>query len=327
MRRRPIDDFQKTPDNAPPKKGRAPCSLKYGIQDAIQMKNKAYFLAVAVLLMGCAAAGPETNRVTGLEVELGGGLVSTFATLNDLGEPLEFGVSISSGALLSPPIEHTDGLRCFDRNEDGAIDDSLECDPSHERVIPLPEVLAKRSDVPFKWVLFHWNPMGHEPHGIYSVPHFDVHYMIDPVERVISIPAGTCGEGVRCDAYERAKEPLPEGFMHPDYQDVDAVVPAMGNHLIDVTAHEFHGSPFTRSWIYGTYDGRVTFYEEMVAKDFLLSKPDECFAIKSPPKVEMSGFYPTRSCIRYDPESDAYTVSVDQFQRREGTKPIRVRTL
>ncbi|MGH8662238.1 MAG: hypothetical protein ACREUB_10830 [Burkholderiales bacterium] len=38
----------------------------------------------------------------------------------------------------------------------------------------------------------------------------------------------------------------------------------MGNHLIDPTSPEFKGKKFTRSWIYGVYGGRVTFYEEMV---------------------------------------------------------------
>ena len=38
----------------------------------------------------------------------------------------------------------------------------------------------------------------------------------------------------------------------------------MGNHLIDPTSAEFHGKKFTRTWIYGAYDGHVTFVEEML---------------------------------------------------------------
>ena len=38
--------------------------------------------------------------------------------------------------------------------------------------------------------------------------------------------------------------------MHADFKNVDAVVPAMGNHLIDPTSAEFNGKKFTRTWIY-----------------------------------------------------------------------------
>ncbi len=286
------------------------------------MKTNVLVVLLAAQLFGCAARSQQTpDRISGVERELGAGVVSTYARVDESGRPLEIGVSITGDALMSPPTEPTDGLRCFDQNGDGDIEESSECMLSHERVLPLPDAVSRRSDMPFKWVLLHWNLMGHEPHGIYSVPHYDIHYMIEPVERVYAIAAGTCGEGVRCDAYARAKKPLPEGYMHPDFQDVDAVVAAMGNHLIDLSSHEFHGSPFTRTWIYGVYDGRVTFYEEMVTKEFLLTKPSECFPIKSPPAVGLSGFYPTHSCVRYDAPNDAYTVSLEGFAWREKTAP------
>ncbi|MBT8399798.1 MAG: hypothetical protein KJO98_04920, partial [Rhodothermia bacterium] len=212
------------------------------------MKTNVLALLMAGLLFGCSAGPEDSGRSAGIQRELGGGTVSTYARVDKEGIPVEVGVVISSDALMSPPPEATDGLRCFDRDANDVIDETTECIPSHERVLPLPDVVARRSDMPFKWVLLHWNLMGHEPHGIYSVPHYDIHYMIEPVERIYSIAAGPCGEGVRCDAYARAKKPLPEGYMHADFQDVDAVVAAMGNHLIDLSSHEFHGSPFTRTW-------------------------------------------------------------------------------
>jgi hypothetical protein len=94
----------------------------------------------------------------------------------------------------------------------------------------------------------------------------------------------------------------------------------MGNHLIDVTSSEFHGQPFARSWIFGVYDGKVTFYEEMVTRAFLLSKPSTCFPIKSPPAVDRSGLYPTLSCLRHDSRTGEYTVSMEAFVRREAQR-------
>jgi len=40
------------------------------------------------------------------------------------------------------------------------------------------------------------------------------------------------------------------------------------------------------------YDGRVTFYEEMVTLDYLQSKPTTCFPLKSPAAVGVRGYYP-----------------------------------
>jgi|SRR5215472_5077315 len=99
----------------------------------------------------------------------------------------------------------------------------------------------------------------------------------------------------------------------------------MGNHLLDLTTHEFHGGPFTRHWMYGVYDGRVTFYEEMVALTFMKSKPDVCFPIQSPDAVALTGYYPTRSCIRYAPGKDAYTVSIEDFVLRKASPPAPLR--
>ena len=105
------------------------------------------------------------------------------------------------------------------------------------------------------------------------------------------------------------------------HRDVDAVVPAMGNHLIDLTGPEFNKQPFTRSWIFGVYGGRVTFYEEMVSRAFLTSKPQVCNPIKSPKAVAVAGFYPTVSCIRHSGMTGETTVSMEGFTFRAASPP------
>ena len=189
-----------------------------------------------------------------------------------------------------------------------------------ERVLPLPDEASVRADVPFKWVLLNWNPHGHIPPGVYDTPHFDVHFYLDSIESTFAIQSGPCGpEHVRCDQFAEARQPVPEGYMHPDFRDVEAVAPAMGNHLIDPSAPEFHGRSFDRTWIYGVYGGRVTFYEEMVTVRYLESRPDACQPIKAPPRVARTGYYPTRSCIRYDASRAGYTVSLEGFALRQGS--------
>jgi hypothetical protein len=197
-----------------------------------------------------------------------------------------------------------------------------ECFGSHEWVIPLPSETARRADIPFKWVGLNWNPHGHIPPGVYDLPHFDIHFYIESIEKIFAIAPGTCGpEFVRCDQFKIATKPLPSNYMHSDYKSVDAVAPAMGNHLIDPTSPEFNKIKFTRTWIYGAHDGRVTFYEEMVTRDYLLSRPATCFPLKSPPAVGVRGYYPTQSCIRYLSQANEYTVSVEGFVLREASAP------
>jgi hypothetical protein len=101
----------------------------------------------------------------------------------------------------------------------------------------------------------------------------------------------------------------------------------MGNHLVDLTGSEFaEKKPFTRSWIFGVYDGKVTFYEEMVSRAHLLAKPQTCAPIKSPPAVAVGGYYPTTSCLRHDPATGQTTVSMERFVIRPASAPEPLRT-
>jgi hypothetical protein len=279
---------------------------------------------VALAVAGCVQM-PQTSverRVLGAPAALGNGSVASYADFAGAGNLAAIGVIFSRGALDGLPAAPSDGHRCFDANKDGRIDVADECARWHERALPLPAEASRRADIPFKWALLNWNPHGHIPPGIYDRPHFDVHFYIDAIESVFAIEPGPCGpERVRCDQFSQARLPIPTNYMHPDFKDVEAVAPAMGNHLVDLTGPEFKGEPFTRSWIYGVYAGRVTFYEEMVTVDYLRSRPDRCFPIKKPPAVAITGHYPTRSCIRYLPESQAYTVSLEGFELREASAP------
>lgn len=283
-----------------------------------------FLVALTLVLSGCAAqtATPPTERMLGTPAHVGGDVVYSFADLDATGAPTSVGVIFPARTLATLPTMHSDGHHCYDQNDDGTTDLATECFASHEWVLPLPSDVARRADMPFKWVLLNWNPAGHVPPGVYDLPHFDVHFYIQPIEDVFAIAPGPCGpDFVRCDQFELGKKPPPPNYMHPDFQNADAVVPAMGNHLIDLTSPEFQGETFTRTWIYGTYDGHVTFYEEMLTKDFMLSRPNTCFPIKTPAAVGLSGYYPTQSCTRYDAEADAYSVSMEGFVLREVSPP------
>ncbi len=278
---------------------------------------------IGLLGAGCAPLGgrPEasTARTLGWRSDLGNGTVSSYAELDNSGTPSAIGIVLSATALEGLP-SGSDGHHCFDRNKDGVIDPATECNETFEFVIPLPDVVSRRSDIPFKWVMFNWNPHGHVPPGIWDIPHFDVHFYIEPkITNILAIRSGACGpEFVDCHHWEVGRRPLAPNHIHPDFQ-MAAVVPAMGGHLFDRTDPVFKKQPFTRSWLFGAYDGNVIFYENMVTRAFLLSQPDVCDPIKSPKAVALSGFYPTVSCVRRDTKTGEYTVSLERFVFREAS--------
>ncbi len=287
--------------------------------------GKMMMLLAALTIPGCSdikQSDVANGRLLGANSSVGKGMVSSYAEFDKNGMPKAIGIVFHAGSLDALPTEHSDGHHCFDHNSDGNFDLDKECFGSHEHVIPLPSDVARRADIPFKWVGLNWNPHGHIPPGVYHLPHFDVHFYMEPIEKVFAIAPGTCGpEFVRCDHFKTATKAVPANYMHPDFKSVDAVAPAMGNHLIDLTSPEFNKKTFTRTWIYGVYDGRVTFYEEMVTRDYLLSRPASCSPLKSPPAVAVKGYYPTQSCIRYLTPSNEYTLSMEEFVLREGSPP------
>jgi hypothetical protein len=278
---------------------------------------------IAFAAAGCASqqvAAPAA-RTMGWQVKLGGGTAASYAELDGSGAPTAIGVVWSGRALDGLPA-HSDEHRCFGRDKDGAMRADTKCQHTHEFVIPLPDSVARRDDIPFKWVLLNWNPTGHIPPGIYDVPHFDVHFEMGAIADAFAIESGPCGpEMVRCDQFAKARKPLPPNYMAADYADVEAVVPVMGNHLIDTTGREFRKEPFTRSWIYGVYDGSVIFYEAMVTRDHLLSKPNDCSPIKPQKAVAVGGFYPTEYCVRHNATTGEYSVSMEKFSRRDASAP------
>jgi hypothetical protein len=302
------------------------------------MKSRFCYLSTALVLIAAFGAAcapkpaeepkPTVTRSVGAYANVGKSRISTFSEMEPGKGPKVIGVSFPAAVLNDLPTSHSAEKHCADRNKDGKISKPEECNMWHEWAIPLPSEVATRQDVPLKWALINWNPMGHIPPGVYDKPHFDVHFYIDSIENVMAIEPGTCGaEFVRCDQFEIGKKPIPANYFHPDYKDVDAVAPAMGSHLVDTTGPEFMGTPFTRTWIYGVYDGRITFYEEMVTLEYLKSKPNACSKFKSPEGVEITGYYPTVACERYDAATDTYNVTLEEFvlrQRSEPTAAVKV---
>ena len=284
-----------------------------------------FMAGVLGALAGCTSPPSSQGQMAGIPASLGNGSVSSYSDMDSAGTPRAIGVMFTASALENLPAG-TDGHHCFTTNRSGKIDPEKDCVVGHERVLPLPTDLARRADMPFKWVLLNWNPVGHIPPGVYDTAHFDVHFVIDPIESLSAIHPGPCGpEHAGCAEFAIGRKPIPANYAPANYIDVGAVVPGMGNHLVNVTGPEFKGEKFKRAWIYGAYDGRVTFYEEMVTRAFMLSKASECLPIPVPDAVAVRGYYPTQSCVRFISDKDAYTVSLEGFAMREASAPAAPR--
>jgi hypothetical protein len=148
----------------------------------------------------------------------------------------------------------------------------------------------KASVTPFTHALLDWNPNGHEPAGLYDKPHFDFHFYIIPESERMAIPA------YETDSTGFLNYPTP-GYTPATYVPTPGGVPQMGTHWIDFTSPEFNGQPFTQTFLYGTYNGKVAFYEPMITKAFLDANATFERPFGVPARFKESGYYPTKMRI------------------------------
>jgi hypothetical protein len=260
----------------------------------------------------------------GESAPLGNGALTAFSQ-SERGVPSTIGLLFRSSTLDGLPFDPpTAGLWCFDRDGDGVVDEQTECSGGYENALHLSQAFRTKVDTPFTYLLINWNPHGHIPPGVYDVPHFDIHFYLNSNEERLAIRPGPCPQLVNCDDYELGKILPAEQYRTADHMDVDAVEPAMGNHLIDVTGPEFAGEAFTHSFIYGVWDGHITFYEPMVTHQWFTelsdgTRTDECFALKLPAAWERAGWYPTEYCLRYRENRDELIASLEGFVYREAS--------
>lgn len=276
-------------------------------------------LAATASLAGFLASSAGAGMIEGASAAHGGGTVVSFGEVAEDGTPRVMGVRFSEGALDGLPDRPNLTSRCFDLDGNGEVG-AGECEGDYEVRLAMPQEMLERGDMPFGWAMINWNPEGHEP-APWKLGHFDLHFYMMPEAELDQIAVGSCGIFVECDAFERGRVPVPARYMHPDHVSVDAVVGQMGNHLIDTKTPELAdpGNTFTHTWIFGAYDGQVTFYEVMLTRAYMMLAGSGCYPIKQPEAWQRAGWYPTNYCIRYDPETKAHTVSMEDFVLREAS--------
>jgi hypothetical protein len=236
-----------------------------------------------------AALTTEPATFAGTAKPLGKGAIRSWVSFDPNGHPTAVGVTFDEAALDGLPADDPHGQH------------------GTEYVVAMP---PEASATPFDHVGINWNPHGHEPSTIYDVGHFDFHfYMINQDKRATITAQGDDLEKTR---RQPSAEFVPEGYIYGP----DSEIAKMGAHWVDPRSHEFHGQAFTKTMIYGSYDGQFIFVEPMITRAYLLSKPNATEPLKLPARYARSGYYPTRYSVRYDPEKKEYTVALEGMTLR-----------
>jgi hypothetical protein len=275
----------------------------------LSRRNLGVAVVLAFGLFVSAAVKGKEQTIRGRVEKMGSGTVQSFVTLDASGAPTSIGVEISAGALEElPPVPNTVS-RCYDLDGNGKHT-GHECIGDVERILDVP--VDSSAGLPFKWITVNWNAAGHP--APYNRPHFDFHFYAVDRAVVEAITPGRCGELVDCGHFSRATRPVPAQHLPRGHINVGAVVPRMGNHLLDSQSPELKDSlPFTRTFIYGAYEGELIFWEPMITIDMLRKTRDACWSISQPQGFARAGYYPTRYCVRENREGER-TVSLQGFR-------------
>jgi Domain of unknown function (DUF5602) len=243
---------------------------------------------------GSAEVTRDPHTSFGPAVALGDGSMRTYVqTVGDV--PIEVGVALTAAALEGLPGPHSPGgIRMPDGHH------------MYEFVLEMPE----GNPTPYRHALIDWNPAGHEPAGVYNVPHFDFHFytITDAARRAID-PADP--------AFAEKAARFPDAsYLPAGYTAIPGAVPFMGAHWVDPTSPELNGQPFTQTFIFGSWDGAMIFAEPMITKAFLETRPDFSRAIPVPERHAQPGYYPASYSIRWDATTGEYRIALGGFSQR-----------
>lgn len=244
------------------------------------MKKLINYLVVAGMVLGLGACNKDDDdpQIAGVfkgpVVQYHDGKVNSWVKLSAQGAPEQLGISIDEDVMENLPTTGGEGGH---HNHENSVTINL-----HPKAL---------ENTPFKHIGLDWNPAGHEPEDIYTVPHFDFHfYMMDENERLAIPPF---------EQNTAAFENFPAVEYFPaNYVPTAGGVPQMGKHWVDVTSPELNGAPFTQTFIFGSYNGKVNFYEPMITKKFLEETNSYERSIPQPSKFQEAGYYPSKLKVR-----------------------------
>jgi hypothetical protein len=106
-------------------------------------------------------------------------------------------------------------------------------------------------------------------------------------------------------------------YLPPTYIAPAPGVPMMGKHWLEATSPELNGQQFTQTFLYGSYDSKVTFYEPMITLNFLKNNSNYERDIPQPSKYEVAGYYPTKMrVLKHDGVTE---IVLEKFVKRQAS--------
>ncbi|MFD2512820.1 hypothetical protein ACFSRY_02970 [Pontibacter locisalis] len=235
------------------------------------------------------AKARKTTIYYGPATPVGKGTARTWVETNEKGEPLAVGVNLSDKAAATLP---------------------------HEVTVYMLQMPKNIKSVLYNFVMLDWNPAGHAPDHFYASPHFDFHFYMAEEGDVLNIPSGLHAHTPEFEAnYVPADHVTGAGLAN-----MGEAIPAMGVHWIDALSPELHGKAFTKTFIYGSYNNKVTFHEPMITlaylQELILNEP-VVTPVPQPKHVQMSGYHPQTYTIEHDGKQSAYKVSLSDLVYRK----------
>lgn len=238
------------------------------------MKKMFFLIVSAGFLFACNKEKDKSGVFKGPEVQVHGGKAWTSVKLDKEGVPQQLSLVLNDATLNTVPV----GGETGDDHNGHNMENNLVI-PFHPKAI---------ESTPFKFLFLNWNPNGHEPDNIYTFPHFDIHFYMTGHMEVMNYT-----DMVKIDQNLPGTDYVPAMYVPA------AGVPMMGKHWVDVTSPELSGAgPFTQTFIYGSYDSRIVFYEPMITLDFLKNTSDFERIIPQPAKFKTAGYYPTKLKVK-----------------------------
>ncbi len=255
-----------------------------------------------------SSAAAASLRQYGAAVRVGNGEARSYIEYDRAGEkgvPIEIGMSFdakSLNGLPGPTAESRKG---------GHLGHTM----LNEFLLPLP----RRNPTPYRLLALNWNPAGHEPPGVYDIPHFDFHFYVIPLDdRNAIVPSDPLFQT------KANRLPSPE-FIAPGYLNLPPppapanAVPMMGVHFSDLSSPELqpptspNHATFTRTFIYGSWDGNVIFQEPMITVDYLRTQPDGVFPVAMAQRYSPAGYYPSAYRVTYDAKKSEYRIGLSNL--------------
>lgn len=247
--------------------------------------------AALASLPGCSS---ESGTFFGPSQGLGNGTVKTYVTLNDGGQPDEVGLRLTATALEGLPQSGT------------------------MLMLPFPDQAAATA---FDHVMLNWNPRGHEPQGLFGKPHFDFHFDMVDMATIHAINPQDPNYAAKAEHLPAAKY-VPQDYAVPPGPPVAAqAVPGMGVHLFDSSDTSLIPGTydFKQIVLAGAWDGRCTFTEPMITRDWLKSQPDFEQALKQPQVYQKTAYYPTAYAVHVDRQTREYIISLTGLTMRSAS--------